>query len=335
MKSLRRHAPAVVGFVISAVLLYLALRNVKFEELGKMLAQARWEWVAVMVGIGFVDLTVRGARWRLLLSRAQGKGAKPTVFLMSRLEAVGLAINNVLPARIGELARAFLAGRELGIPVATALSSVAVERALDVTALLTLFCGAAAAIPGFVPAAVVRGAALVLAGGIAAVSVLAFAEERLERGHAWEKALRPWPKIHELLSQLAAGAAVLRSPVAAAQAAALSLCLWAVDALAYWAGARALGLGAFVDYPRSVLVLSWAGAAAAVPTAPGGFGSFELAVQNILEKLGVPTAQALGYALFNHMEMYLLVTVIGLLCLAQFGVSLGELRAAMDREKPR
>src|SRR6185369_16978955 len=127
----------------------------------------------------------------------------------------------------------------------------------------------------------------------------------------------------------------LRRPAAAFEAAVLSLMLWSVDALAYWAGARALGLGGFIDYPRSVLILSWAGAAAAVPTAPGGFGSFELAVQNILERLGVPTAQALGFALFNHMEMYLLVTVIGLLCLAQLGVSLGELRAAMDREKPR
>lgn len=331
MKSLRAHAPALIGFLVSVVLLALALRSVNFAELLAMLATARWPWVAVMVGVSFVDLAIRGARWRLLLSRAQC--ATPKVFLLARLEVVGLAINNVLPARIGELARAFLAGRELGLPLVTALSSVAVERALDVTALLTLFCAAAAAIPGIVEAAYLKGACVILAGGIAAIGVLAFAEERLEKGHSWETALRPWPKLHELLSQLAAGASVLRSPGLAGQAAVLSLALWAIDAVVYWASARALGMGEFIDYPRSVLILSWAGAGAAVPTAPGGFGSYELVVQDILKRLGVPAARGLGYALFNHMEMYLVVTIIGLACLAGFGVSLGELRQAMGREK--
>jgi uncharacterized membrane protein YbhN (UPF0104 family) len=201
--------------------------------------------------------------------------------------------------------------------------------------LLTLFCVAGSGLPALVDARFLRGTFLVLGGLLCGIGVLAFAEERLEQGHAWERLLRRWPMLHNLVVQLAAGAAVLRRPKAAAQVAALSLMLWSVDGWAYWAGARALGLGPLVDYPRSILILSWAGAASAVPTAPGGFGSFELAVQTLVKKLGASDQQALAYALVNHMVGYLVVTLIGLGFLWQIGLSLGELRAALEKEKSR
>jgi hypothetical protein len=105
--------------------------------------------------------------------------------------------------------------------------------------------------------------------------------------------------------------------------------------LAYWTGARALGLGEFVDYPRSILVLSWAGAASAIPTAPGGFGSFELAVQTVAGRFGIAPQAALGYALFNHMVGYIVVTLLGLVFLYKTGLSLAELKGALEREGKR
>jgi uncharacterized membrane protein YbhN (UPF0104 family) len=148
-----------------------------------------------------------------------------------------------------------------------------------------------------------------------------------------EAALRRWPKLHDLVAQLAAGAAVLRQPVAALQAAALSLLLWAVDAGMYWAGARALDLGELMSYGRSVLVLSSAGAAAAVPAAPGGLGTFEAAVKKILEAFGASAPAAFGYAVFTHMVMLVSVTAIGVFYLYRVGLSLGELQAALARKE--
>jgi hypothetical protein len=332
MRRARDYASALIGLALTAGLLALAVRNVKFNELWEVLRGARLRWIAAMAMVSLVDLVIRSVRWKLLLSRSNKDAS---AFLLFRLEAVGLAMNNVLFMRLGELARAILAARELSIPVATALASVAVERALDVTALLTLFCVAGSSLPGFVDARFLRAAFAVLGGCLAVLAALAFAEERLESGHRWEKTLRGWPTVHRLVSQLAAGASVLRRPQAASQAAVLSLMLWSVDGWAYWAGARALNLSAFIDYPRSILILSWAGAAAAIPTAPGGFGSFELVVQTLVTKLGATSQQALGYALFNHMVGYIVVTLMGLVFLWQVGLSLGELKAALEREKSR
>ena len=326
----RKTLSAIVAGAVTLALMALALRNVKLAELWTVLVAARWRWLPMMAAISVLDLVIRALRWRILLSRS---GAQAPVGELFKLEAIGLAVNNVLFMRLGEVARAFLAARELSLPMATALASVAVERALDVAALLTLFAFASAGAPQIVPDYVRRIGLLALGAALAALAVLAVSESALEPGGWAERRLRPWPKIHNLLAQLAAGAAVLRSPAAAAQAAGLSVGLWAIDALMFWAGARALDLGWAVDYSRSILVLSWAGAGSALPAAPGGFGTFEAAVKGILVAFGVPPGAALGYAFFNHMAMYIFVTAIGLALLYRVGLSLGELQSALAKKE--
>ncbi|MDE2039046.1 MAG: flippase-like domain-containing protein [Elusimicrobia bacterium] len=326
----RRAASTIAAAAVTIVLSALAVRNVHLAGLEAMLAGVLWRWIAVIALLSLLDLAIRAKRWQVLLSRS---GARPKALELFKLEAIGLAVNNVLFLRLGELARAFLAARDLDIAAATALASVAVERALDIAALLFFFILASFWQPQFVPSSAQRIALLALAAAVAALAALAAAEGSLRAGGWCETALRRWPKAHRLIVQLADGAAVLRSARQAAAAVALSLALWGADALIYWAGALALGLGAAIDYPRSVLVLSWAGAGAALPAAPGGFGTLEAMVKTIVVAFGVSPDAALAYALFCHMAMYIIVTVLGLVFLYQVGLSLGELRAALGRKE--
>lgn len=326
----RRALSAGLMALVTLGMLALAARNVDPKQLWALLLEARWRWLPVMGAISALDVAIRARRWQLLLSRS---GAKPGFMELFKLEAIGLAVNNVLFMRLGELARAWLGARELSLPVATVLASVAVERALDVAALLSLFAVAAAGAPDLVNPRVRQLGLLALCGALAALIALAAAEAPLSPGGAWETRLRRWPRLHDLIVQLAAGAAVLRSAPAAAQAAALSLALWGVDALVYWAGARALGLGGALDYGRSVLVLATAGAGSALPAAPGSFGTFEAAVTRILASFGVEANAAFGYAVFVHMVMYLFITILGLAFLYTIGLSLGELHAALQKKE--
>lgn len=331
MSRRRKAASAALALAVTGGCLVLAARNVRFAELRDVLSRARWAWLVPLVGISLADLAIRAVRWRILLKRAADAPAP----LMFRLEAIGIALNNVLFMRLGEVARAFLAARDLGVPTMTVLASVAVERALDVAALLTLFSIASAGAPELVPLPLRRAGPLALAAAIGALVMLAFAEKPLLPGGAWERRLRRWPALHKLVAQLAAGAAVLREPLAAGQAALLSLLLWSIDAGFYWAGARALDLGSIVDYPRSILILSWAGAGAALPAAPGAFGTFEALVKSILVDLGAPDAAAFGYAVFNHMIGYIIVTVLGLAFLWKVELSLAELQTALSKEQEK
>ena len=322
-------ASAVAAIGVTLLFLWMALRKVEFAALGTALYEAHWIWLVPMIAIMCLDLLVRALRWRVLLSRARKEPAP--VWTLFKLEAIGLAVNNVLFLRLGEIARSALAARRLGISMLASLASVAIERALDVAALLTIFICAARVAPGIVPRQVIVGSMLVLGGAILALGLLAVAESSVAPGGVIERALRRWPKVHGLVAQLALGAAVLRSPAAAAQAVVLSLILWSVDAALYWAGAYALGLQHLMDYPRSVLTLSWAGASSAIPAAPGAIGTFEAVVASILAKLGAGPDAAFAYALVTHMVMYLFVTVLGLFFLSREGVSLAQLREEVDK----
>ncbi|MDE2490765.1 MAG: flippase-like domain-containing protein [Elusimicrobia bacterium] len=324
----RRRLLAAGGLACTGFFLWLALRKVRFALLTHILAGARWGWLVPMAAIVFLDLLIRALRWRVLLSRAIRDA--PVLELL-RLEAIGLAVNNVLFLRIGELARGLLAARRLQIPTLAALASVVVERALDVAALLALFVAAAAGAPGFVPLHVRQGAELVLTGALAALAFLSVAEGWVAGGGWIERLLRPWPQMHRLLEQLALGAAVLRQPAAAAQAAFWSLVLWIIDAALYWAGAQAFGLGGVMSWSRSVLTLSWAAASSALPAAPGALGTFEAFVQDIVTKFGASPERAFAYALVSHMLMFLLVTVTGLIFLYRVGLSLADLRGQVEK----
>ncbi|MBI4061452.1 MAG: flippase-like domain-containing protein [Elusimicrobia bacterium] len=329
--SLKKTLSGAAVFAITGIFLWLALRKVEPAALGAALSSARLIWLLPMAVVVCLDLLVRAARWRVLLGRARVLPAP--LWDLFKLAAIGIAVNNVLLLRLGELARAGLAARRLSISAAAALASVAVERALDVTALLTLFLLASRLAPGFASVQVERAALLLVAGAISSLIVLAAADNSLAPGGFAERRLRRWPRLHNFIEQLALGAAVLRSPSAAARAACLSLALWLVDAAYYWAGAYAFGIGELVDYPRAILTLSWAGAVSAIPAAPGSIGTFEAFVASILNAFGATPATALAYALLTHMLAYLMVTVAGLGFLSREGVSLLRLREDVEREK--
>ena len=103
-------------------------------------------WLAATIVIATLTFPIRTIRWRLILRDADG-GRLPWTPLW-HATAVGFMANNLMPARIGELARAYVATRQLPVRFATALASVGVERVFDGLVLLGLMAAAIAA-PSF------------------------------------------------------------------------------------------------------------------------------------------------------------------------------------------
>ena len=324
----RRHLSAALAMAVTLGFLALALRHVSLARLGNILSRARWNWVAVLCALALTDLSIRAWRWRLLLKDA-APGA--STWLLFRLEAIGIALNNILFLRLGEFARAYLAARESNAPMLASLSSVAVERALDLAALLALFCWVGSTARDFSYPGFLRFGFFCLLGVISGLVFLAIAGKPLKPGGSWHEKMSAWPKIRDLASQMSLGASVLRNPAAAAAAVIGSLGLWMVDALYYWAGAKALRLGSVLGFRRSILVLTWSAAGTALPAAPGAFGTFEDFVKTLLMNFGVSAQQAFAYAFFNHMVSYVFVTVLGLAFLYREGLNLGEIKTAIGR----
>src|SRR4051812_12418445 len=99
---------------------------------------------------------LRARRWRTILEPVAGKLSFGPLW---RATAIGMMVNNVVPARAGEIARAFALTREERVPFPTSLASLAVDRLFDAVVLL-LLAAASLLDPGLTHVAPVAGRSL-------------------------------------------------------------------------------------------------------------------------------------------------------------------------------
>ncbi|HKK94561.1 MAG TPA: lysylphosphatidylglycerol synthase transmembrane domain-containing protein, partial [Longimicrobiales bacterium] len=111
-----------LGFAISALLVWWTLRGVDLSEVTGLVRDADWVLLSAAVGVATFGFLIRAIRWRILLHPID-----PDTPLASRFGAVtiGFMANNLLPARVGEFARAYAMGRfERSVPVPAAFGSL-------------------------------------------------------------------------------------------------------------------------------------------------------------------------------------------------------------------
>lgn len=312
----------LAGFLVSGLLLWLALRNVPMSGLAEAYARVN---IAILLPAGLAvvfEMFLRGVKWRLLLLPSNPSVRAVDAF---KLQAAGMALNNILPLRLGELARATFAAKIFNIPLITVLATIFVERLLDVIVLLMMF--AAAAVLGDLSGGFTeyRGFLLslvaMLAGGIA---VLIFAEEIV--AHAWFSGLfARFPRLRSLFEHIAMGVRGFHTLRGGAAILGFATLQWCVNALSLWLLALAFGLGGVVSIFRSVALLFATAVACSIPSAPGFFGNYELMFTKVLSGWGVPETAAFACASFSHVFAYLLITLVGVVFIYQMGQSLSGL----------
>ena len=300
-----------LGLAITAVALWLSFRDVDFSELGRELARANW-WLLIGGSLPAYlwSVQLRAQRWRVL---ARGVADVPTPAAF-RATAVGFAVNNVLPLRLGELVRVWWLAREIRAPAAALFGTYLLERVIDVVVVL----GFAA----FVLAGWWRALLLLAAAGVLAVTL----------------ALRRWPgpalrvvhraaravlspaladRVTGLAGAVAQGLAGLRGRRDFAHTALLTLLIWGVAAvIPFWAAIAALGTdlgGPLGELHGALRVLVAVAAAIAIPTAPGFFGVYHGACRAALTPLGVPKELALAIGTAAHAVFWMGITALGLL----------------------
>ena len=126
----------IIGLVITAGALYYTLRNVSMKDLAASFKTVDYVYIVPAVFIILLSYFFRALRWRILISPMKQVEARD---LFSPLMVGYMA--NILPARAGELIRAYLLGRKHGIPFSGAFASIIVERLFDIVAILLLFAG--------------------------------------------------------------------------------------------------------------------------------------------------------------------------------------------------
>lgn len=333
MKLGRRGA---IGLALSAALMVWAFRGVHFGEVWRELSRASLPLFALSALAGVLIFPLRARRWRTILSPVEPNLPFGPLW---RATAIGMMVNNVVPARAGEIARAYALSRELPrIPFPTAFASIAVDRIFDAVVLMLLMFLAmfdpafpsGATLGSGQPAAHVIGgsgtlALLGLLGALYLVLLFPLRVVNLFELVARRVAPRLEARGREAILAFAAGLGVLRHPMRFAAVFGWTLAHWLLNALAFWLGFKAVGIT--VPLSAALFLQGLISLGVALPSAPGFFGVFELVAKIGLVIYGVEESLAVSWAIAYHVLAFIPITLIGAYYFVRLGVHLKDVEA--------
>jgi uncharacterized protein (TIRG00374 family) len=262
---------------------------------------------------------VRSWRWKLLLRNA-GED-RPTMPLVPIL-VVSFFVNCVVPAKMGDVYRAYLARLRQRVPVARALGTIIAERLLDLVVLMGLLLIAGAIVfhdraPAVLIPYVVAGVA-VCAAGIAAILVM-----RAGRG---QRLLRLLPEavFHRYESFRMGTVASFRHLDVLIPLTAL---VWGMESARLALVVLALGDGGSLGPAQLLLIALVAALLTTVPFLPGGLGLVEAGMVGVLVSVGgLGRNAALSIALLDRSISYGSVVAVGAVVFAVTHVRLPRVR---------
>ena len=335
-RGLRRHLAGAAGLLVSAAALYVALRGVALQSALTRLQHADPVPLLAVLGVIGVQLMLRTIRWRALLAIAHPAKAVRLAALFQIL-LIGYLGNAVLPARLGEAVRAYLAARRERLDPGVVFGTVVLERVLDTASLAVLAFGAAlvvgapawlkqaAGLAALAACVVVAG---LLAGGVGLLARVLVRGERLLPA----RALAGLGSLLRFVRFVAAGADASRERPAAALALAISGACWLLDAGTFWLVGQSLGLSLAPGAALLIAAVTLLGTA--LPSAPGYLGTFELAAAGTATALGVPASAAFSLAVLAHVMAVVPTALGGAAALGASGMGMASISSGARAVRP-
>lgn len=330
----KRALHLAVSLLLAAVLLALFLWNVDLAEVGVAMARVELDLLGLCLVLIMASYWLRALRWQIIL-RPLGGVRHSSVVLAT---ATGYAAMGLLPARMGDVVRPLLLARRENRPASGALASVVVERIFDLWTVLAFFFLFTLDPPEMAfagPEATAALDALTLTGygigaGLVVLTLILLGLARFQErfvvlaaapvGRVKERWRRP---VERFLMSFVDGFRTLERPRDLLLALVLSVLIWF---LIYWqVKVTLLAFAITVPLRATYLLVVISIVGLAIPT-PAGVGGFHKAVQiGLTLFFAVDLNLATSVAIIHHAMSFIPITVVGLLCLPAFGVSLREI----------
>jgi uncharacterized protein (TIRG00374 family) len=311
--------------VVALVVIFSLLDLPKFYQ---ALLQADLGFLLVGILFSLLWLIIRGFFWRTLL---QNKASYRDSFITIN---EGYLLNNILPFRLGEIARAYLMGRKANLDFWQVIPSILIERALDLAIAAGIFLCTLPFVIGVswaVQAAIATG--IVVVAGLGMIYFLALNRQRVL---GWiDKLGQRYLVVKKLAGRRVIaffdGLMILTDARLFLKALGWEGLNWLVGILQYY-----FFLRAFFPNPTLLWACFALGVGAlgiAAPSSPGAIGVYEAALVGALVVFGIDATPAIAFALSMHIISYLLTGLIGGYGLYKDGESLFGLYSRLGKMK--
>jgi len=326
--NLRTHLQFFIGLIISAAAIYLSLRKIDFNALWAALHAVNFLFFIPAIAGQLTCFFLKGTGWRYLLLPAK-KDLR--VISTTTVLIIGLMVNNLLPAKMGELARGYLMGEREKLPKTLCLSTVAVEHLLDIL-ILTIFLIILLPFVSLPPWLRTSGMLVGLAA-TGMIVMLFIVMRREEKFLGWIYRLlqflpgRFQEKIQAILNNIFQGLRVVTGRYIFYASAAILLMWVMAFGVAYLI---LLACGLFLPFQAAVMVVVFAAFGKIIPSSPGAIGTFHYLVLLVVMSFQVGKEAALGYAIILHALTFLIETSLGIALVFAGNLSLGKITRQVE-----
>lgn len=262
-------------------------------------------WLGGVLLFSIAGYTIRSYRAYAML---RGFGAKFSN--CARIFITSLAANNVLPLRIGDVMRIFTYASDVNATPSVVLSTVILEKLLDVFSLGVMFVVTMRFGSGVTPhlrTVAETGMAISTAG----LMIMVFGAKALQAPlqRYFDQAKSPLVRKLEHWVMLALSCISGIGVVGTLLLILYSFAAWFCEGMIYVSLAKAINLVS--DYVGPWQAAAEANLSFLIPSSPGGIGPFELACRDALVRHGSSSAAAGLFGLVMHLYLIVAITGVG------------------------
>ena len=320
----------VVGYVVAALGLVWVLHDTNWKALTGNIAAINWWWVSLGILFNVLSTFSQGYRWHLLLKPMGGiriRRATQAVFS-------GFFINDILPMRMGEIARGYIVSVWLTKDFVSIIPSMALERLFE-GVWLAIGIGLTAI---FVPlprdldrAADIFG--LIVLALVGLVLLITLRKRRVKGKERAESSIHAkWLReLKSLIERLGDGFRSIGLSRNFFLAFFVSMFFFVFQAFSFWFITKAYGLHFSFWVSAAILFIIIFGTA--LPNVPANIGTYQFFCVVGLTLFGVEKTAAAGFSIVAFALLTLPPLAIGFFALARSGMTLASIKEKIKRQK--
>lgn len=310
----------IIGLIISIVLLYFSMKDIRFNEIISTIKNADLRFVFMPTVAIFAAATLCSVKW----TRIAGGNVRFRDSFTALI--IGLFINNVLPARIGEIARGYVLSKRTGISLTYGITTVVIDRIFDLIGLLliTFIFFPKHSLPPRVSQAI---SILVLVLFILISLMVLLSRERFAGAIAGRLARikRPaFAKFARRLIEIQENLKRIGSPFNLFVLVAIAFITWLCMGAALFFVLKTLNININIMYIPFICVLLNMGIT--IPSSPGYIGLYQFLLTYLLSIFGVPKHEGFAASILFHASWYIPYNIVGFIFLIKAHLKIKEIQ---------